>query len=141
MRSIALILSVLALLLAGCSGDASTKPMPWSGLTYHMTGGIAGFDRLVTIGSDGAYTVAERGRSEAKGKLSPAALKQLGERIAGVQWRSLQPKYVDPRIADAIFETVKVTTKEKVHTVEVGTGGAPPAALSELLDQLKTVGK
>ncbi len=140
MRRLWLWVPVLALLLTGCGGEPS-RGVAWTELTYHMTGGIAGFDRKVALSADGAFTVTERGRSPVKGKLSSGDLKRLKATIDAVPWRDLQPTYIDPKVADAILENIKILTPDKDFSVQVGTGGSPPAELNDLLKQLKAVGK
>lgn len=130
-------LLALAVALGGCLSPSGAPK--WDTLTYSRTGGIAGFDSQLTVSADGVYQVVDRGRHVASGKLSGAELKALRERVAAVKWGELAPKYVDPRVADAIFEGVSIQLETRGYTTMVSTGGTPPGELVQVLEVLRQI--
>jgi len=63
---LALLLSV-ALVAAGCSSGSGKA---FRQITYSYTGGVAGFDQSITIGTNGAFQLTEAGRPGRTGRLS-----------------------------------------------------------------------
>jgi len=125
----------LALLVTAC-GRSSGQ---FGELVYSLTGGIAGFDQRMNISGDGAVQTAERGRPGKKGKLSAADLTALREAVAKVQWASLREQYVDPKVADAMFDGVTIKIGDKTYSTVVGTGGQAPGELNQLVELLKKI--
>ncbi|HEY3364359.1 MAG TPA: hypothetical protein VGK74_04845 [Symbiobacteriaceae bacterium] len=138
MKRVCLLLALLSLLAGGCMSSGEKTPR-WERITYSRSGGIAGFDQQLTIGTDGSYNIIDRGRKTVSGKLPGAELKALRERVAAVQWAQMAPKYINPEIADAIFEGVAIDIDAHSYTTLVGTGGAPPAELRQLLQLLMQI--
>lgn len=136
MRFVAIALSLLLLLVTGCSTQSAGG---FEELTYHYSGGIAGFDQRLALSSDGTFQIAQKGQAGKKGKIGAADLKAVSDLVAQVQWATLQEKYVDPKVADAIFQEVSVVMEKGNHTTLVGTGGAAPAELGQLLAKLKLI--
>jgi hypothetical protein len=132
---------VLVLVLAFAAGCASQSgsSKQFKDLTYSLTGGIAGFDQRIAVKADGSYQLSEKGKADRAGKLSDQERKALQDLAGKVKWAGLQAQYVDPKVADAMMEGVKVTIGEKQYETVVGTGGQAPAELSQLLAQLKQI--
>lgn len=126
---------VLLLLVTGCGGGASGTGA-FTELTYHVTGGIAGLDRQLIISGDGAVRFVESGRQVRTGRLTGAELKAVRELTGQVGWAGLKPSYVNPRVADSLFETVTVIFQGKTYETTVGTEGGAPDALLQLLAEL-----
>lgn len=127
-------LAVLAaVLLLGCR----TSGFAYDQIEFSITGGIAGFDQRYVIKSDGTFEQFEKGRVLQTNKLTGEELKGLKERMGKVPWAALQDKYVDPKVADAMFETIVLRTGSKSYKTTIGTGGTPPAELREVLDYLR----
>lgn len=135
MKWLAFVMALLLLVaLAGCGRSAGQD---FSDIKYSVTGGIAGFDQRMVISADGSFQLADRAKTVGAGRLAAKDLKALQAQVAKVRWASLAQQYVDPKVADALLETVTVTIGTKTYTVTVGTGGNPPDELKELLGQLK----
>jgi hypothetical protein len=64
--------------------DSSALP-----LTVSRTGGFAGFDDHVLIGTDGVATVTKRGKQTIRCKLDPALLTSLTTAAQQVDWNSM----------------------------------------------------
>ncbi|GAB3811242.1 hypothetical protein [Kribbella italica] len=91
------------LLLAGCGDDsgagsspsptASSTPTPSAPqaqpITVTRTGGFAGFDDKVVIGTDGVTTVSQRGKQTHKCKLDAAFLTSLHTAVGQVDWAGI----------------------------------------------------
>ncbi len=131
MRAKAWLLAVVLLAATGCGKESVS--FPFEEVRYTLSGGVAGFDRVLSVRPDGSYEIMDDGRSVRRGRLPGEHLRALKERLAAVDWLDLQPEYSDPKVADALFETVIVRTEMQKHETTVGTGGTPPAELSDLL--------
>ncbi|MGC4940550.1 hypothetical protein [Kribbella sp. DT2] len=91
------------LLLAGCGDDSTTSgssPSPSTPpssstpgdalpITVTRTGGFAGFDDKVVIGTDGVTTVTRRGKPAVKCKLDAAFLTSLTDAVQQVDWAAI----------------------------------------------------
>jgi hypothetical protein len=93
------------LLLAGCGDDSGaggspspstpTTSTPTSStpqaqpITVTRTGGFAGFDDKVVIGTDGVTTVSQRGKQTHKCKLDAAFLTSLNDAVSQVDWAGI----------------------------------------------------
>jgi hypothetical protein len=93
------------LLLAGCGDDsgagstpspstpATSTPTPSTPealpITVTRTGGFAGFDDRVVIGTDGVTTVSRRGKQTHKCKLDAAFLTSLHTAVNQVDWAGI----------------------------------------------------
>lgn len=138
MRKLGIWLVLLALVLTGCGASGSGK-REFKSLVYTVTGGIAGLDQRLNITAGGTFQLAEKNRPAKTGTLTAAELKAVQSLVAAVNWPALEQQYVDPRVADAIFEGVTVSVGGKSYTVVAGTGGQPPAELGALLSRLNQI--
>lgn len=138
MKRLVLVVLAAILLMAGCNSGSTGKPT-FDELVYDLTGGIAGFDQHLAISGDGAFQIAEQGKSGKSGKLSAAELKTVRDLVGALNWESIKEKYVDPKVADAMFEGLRVSIKDTTHKTLVGTAGAAPAELTELLAKLRQI--
>jgi hypothetical protein len=130
----ALLLSLLLLTLTACSGAGADRLGP---LTYGLTGGIAGFDQRLAVAPDGSFQLFDRAQVVRSGRLTGDEMARLRTLAARVPWPEMKSDYVDPRVADALFETITVQVGTVSYTTVVGTGGEPPAALSDLARYLR----
>lgn len=128
----------LALLVAGCATGGSGQAN-FDDLVYDLTGGIAGFDQHLAISSDGTFQIAEQGKNGKSGKLSADQFRAVKEAAAKVNFAALKEQYVDPKVADAMFEGIRVQIKDKTYKTVVGTGGAAPQELHYLLTELQKI--
>ncbi|HLN65227.1 MAG TPA: hypothetical protein VK464_27210 [Symbiobacteriaceae bacterium] len=138
MRKLGVWLVVLALVLTGCGASGSGR-REFKSLVYTVSGGIAGLDQRLNITAGGTFQLAEKDRPAKTGTLTPAEFKAVQSLVAAVNWPALQQQYVNPRVADAIFEGVTVSLGAKSYTAVAGTGGQPPAELGALLSRLNQV--
>lgn len=124
-----LILVVLLALVAGC-GRASG---PGRLVKWSRTGGIAGFDQGLAIAPTGEVQAHANGRLGPLAHLSRAESAELTRLLQAIEPDSLRPSYTDPKVADALFETVSVQSAELRWESQVGTGGNAPPELTALL--------
>lgn len=134
MRARSVLLLLVLLLVTGC-GQGSVS-FDFDEVRYTLTGGVAGFNRVLQVKPDGSYEVFEETQSIGRGRLAGADLRQLKELLAAVEWLELQPAYTDPTVADALFGTVLLRVGEQAHETVVGTGGSPPPAVAALAEYL-----
>lgn len=131
----AILLVTLLLVTAGCA-PRGTAEIPFTEITYHLTGGIAGFDRLMHLGADGSYRIVEPGLPERSGILAAADLRVVKRMIAQVDWRAIKGEYLNPRVADSLNEALTITTKTITYATVVGTDSGAPQPLIDLLAEL-----
>ena len=130
-------------LIAGC-GESSTTPGPIVGrVTLEVSGGIAGWDRIVTVDPDGTVHVqAVRGPtpSPTTGKLDPDVLRRLHELVSDPAFAKLGPAYVPPE-PGADLQDYRVTAEVGGKTLKtmVRQGSHPPPILRQVLDILRGI--
>jgi hypothetical protein len=137
MKRLVVLLVGLALALTGCFTRSSGKE--FRNLVFTVTGGIAGIDQRLTFTTNGAFHLTEKGRPTKTGRLSADELRTVKELAERVNWPALQEQYVDPEVADAIFDGVSIQLGNTTYKTMAGTGGQPPVELGALLSQLKQV--
>ncbi len=133
-----LLLCALLVPVAGCAPKA-TGTGAFTKVVYEVRGGVAGFDRHFAIAADGAYSVRDRGRPDRAGTLPAADVRLLRAAIAKADWSAVAGAYVEPRMADALIETVTLTVAGREYQVVVGSGVIPPAQVQPALDLLRRV--
>jgi hypothetical protein len=116
------------------------KAPAFTAITYEVTGGFAGFQRKMTITADGKLQIRDaRPPKSADGELTKDELAELAKRAAAVDWKTVQPKYVDPQVADAFNVGLTVAVGAETHKTTV-TDPAPakvPEALASLTKYLR----
>ncbi|MGE5674935.1 MAG: hypothetical protein ACM3XM_13850 [Mycobacterium leprae] len=132
-------LCFLTFMLTACSTESGQEELRFSRVSYHLTGGIGGFDRQIQIGSDGSFSITELGKPGPTGTLSTAEMNQLRKAIGRVDWGQINSRYVNPRVADAMFEALTVQIKGVEHRTLVSTGGLPPAELQAVTETLRQI--
>jgi len=121
-------------LLGACSQSARADFIE---ISYHLTGGVAGFDRSVVMSNKGVYQVDEPGGKARSGFLSNQRLRFLMDMVRQIDWANLDRRYTDERIADALLEEITVRTAFGRYNVTIGTGGKVPTALAQLAHLLR----
>jgi hypothetical protein len=126
MKRIVVVTVLLALALAA---TASAKTL----VTYARSGGIAGEQSSVTVGTKGKAKVRSRSADSRTVTLSKKRLRRLKQAIKAAKLSGLDAHYGPKGVVnDGITQSV---TSGGV-TVTVETGGEPPARLSKLLAKL-----
>ena len=139
------------LVLTGCgseSGGPSSTPQPTvtqptvtqstpagTGLpmTVSRTGGVAGFNDQVQIGTDGVATVSSRGKETVRCKLDPSLLTSLTSAAQQVDWGNVAAKKPTTRYPDDMI--VAVTANGKTARLEEPQLKPLEAPVSKLLTE------
>ena len=129
-------------MLAVACGGGSTAGGPTVGrVTLEVSGGIAGWDRVLTVESDGSVHVrSPRGPtpSPTVEKLDPDVLNRLHELVSDPAFAQLAPAYVPPQPgADLLDYTVSAEVDGKTLKTMARQGSSPPPILREVLDILR----
>jgi hypothetical protein len=128
--------------LAGCAvgsaqqpPTAPSQPANWS-LTFHLTGGFAGFDRQLDLASSGAATFADRRRNVTRAaQISADDLNTVNALVAGAHSTDVRA----PGCADCFDYTVDVRGASGLITIranDAGMSGSDAAPLVTALSQL-----
>jgi hypothetical protein len=124
-----LVLVLVLALLAGCGRSTGAGTL----VKWRRTGGIAGLDQGLAIAPSGEVQAHTSGKLGPLDHLSRAESAELAKLLQAITPDSLRPAYVDPKVADAVFESVAVQAADQPWESEVGTGGSPPPELAALL--------
>lgn len=130
------LLAIAVLLLMGCA-QGSQAEVSFDQLQYVLSGGVAGFDRQLVLSPDGMFALVDRGKQVRTGQLSGPELQEAKRLLARLSWPALEPEYVDPQIADAIYETVRITEGARERAVRIGSGGQAPEQVTRLTAYLR----
>jgi hypothetical protein len=128
--------------LAGCAvgsaqqpPTAPSQPANWS-LTFHLTGGFAGYDRQMDLASSGAATVADRRRNVTRAaQISADDLKTINALVAGAHSTDVRA----PGCADCFDYTLDIQGASGPITIranDAGMSGSDAAPLVTALSQL-----
>ena len=126
----ALALCIVAI-LAACS---SPGPRRGGGTlaTFTRTGGIAGFNDSLVVGSDGSLVLTDKNGAVRRGEADPKKLTALDGLLHGAEFRALLPSYSTGGGADRMTYTVAVPEVGKVTTMD---GSNQPEVLSTIIEQ------
>lgn len=117
-------------------------PLQPTGYSYHLRGGFAGFDLLLTVEADGSWTYRDArdpGR-HTQGWLTREQLDALTRLAQEVDWPHLPAAFPSqPAPADELFRTVEVRTPGRTYRVTVGSVAPIPETLTSLLNFLEGV--
>jgi len=150
---VATITTVAGLALSGCgaesdSGAGGTPSTPPSStpsvtqstpvgtglpLTVSRTGGFAGFDDQVVIGTDGVATVSSRGKDTVRCKLDAALLTTITTAAQKVDWAGLAATKPSTRHPDDMI--VAVSANGKTARLEDPKLKPMSASVSQLLTE------
>jgi len=139
-RALVVLLCACLFPAAGCSPEAAGTGA-FTKVVYEVTGGVAGFDRHLAIAADGAFTLRARdgNRPDRSGNLTGREVRTLREAASQADWPASAGAYVDPSMADALIETIRIEVSGQEYQVVVGTGANPPPHVRPMLDQLRRV--
>jgi len=108
---IPVIMAVIMFGTAGCGGSATTPPSQSLPAVFPVTilrtGGIAGFQDVLVVSGDGLVSVARKGRSQRRCRLTPAALGRLTEAVTQLPWSRVTPAETHPAFPDDLVATVQ----------------------------------
>lgn len=102
-------------------------------VTVARTGGFAGFDDQVQIGTDGVATVSSRGKQTIKCKLDPSLLATISAAVEKVDWASLVATKPSTKHPDDMI--VSVTANGKTARLENPQLKVLTAPVSKLLTE------
>ncbi|WP_350281445.1 hypothetical protein [Kribbella sp. HUAS MG21] len=147
--AVALCTAAAGLVLTGCGsesgtgGTPTTTPTPTATqitpagtalpMTVSRTGGVAGFDDQVQIGTDGVATVSSRGKETVRCKLDPSLLTSLTSAAQQVDWGNVAAKKPTTRYPDDMI--VAVTANGKTARLEEPQLKPLEAPVSKLLTE------
>jgi hypothetical protein len=123
------------------AGGTFTPRVPL--ITYGVSGGIAGFRRVLTISPTGEVRLTDKGEELGTLQLDAADLGRLRELVRAADFYNLKDSYNQGNVADDIFKTITYSEGEQAKTVSVATVGGqgltPPAllALIAALDEIE----
>jgi len=138
--------ALLALAVVLCAACASTPEpaQPVVGaVTLEVSGGIAGWDRIVTVDPDGtvhAQALSGPTPSPTTEKLDPDVLRRLHELVSDPAFAQLGPAYVPPE-PGADLQDYRITAEVGGKTLKTMArqGSHPPPILRQVLDILKGI--
>ena len=141
MRYLAQVLCASAVLLAmtGCGGSGQkpvdrirTAPFP---VTITRNGGIAGFQDVVVVASDGLVSVTRKGMQPRQCRLTRDAAERLTMAASQVPWSRIPPASTRPAFPDDLVTLAQTPAGGPVRLddPQVGAGGQ---VLLELLNDI-----
>ena len=128
--------AVLGLTACGSQGaPTTTTPPSVFPLTITRTGGIAGFQDVLVVSSDGLVSVTQKGHAPRQCRLNPDAAKRLTTGAAKVPWTRLTPGSTTASFPDDLTTMVlsPVGGPVRVEDPQVGAAGA---VFNELVNDL-----
>jgi hypothetical protein len=142
LRRSATVVAVLAgTALLPASADAypapndSNLPAPSVIVSMEVTGGIAGIDEYLAIGSNGAARLDTRDGSH-RFKLGKRRLKDLRARLTKARWQRLKSEYPAPAgTADGFSYSIIY----RGHDVRTGDGARLPLRLERVVSALQRI--
>ena len=141
MRTTLIALSVA--LIAGCGESAVTSGPNVGRVTLEVSGGIAGWDRIVTVDADGTVhvqAVSGPTPSPTTEKLDPDVLRRLHELVSDPAFAQLGPAYLPPQPgADLQDYRVTAVVDGKTLKTMARQGSYPPPILREVLDIMRGI--
>ncbi len=122
---------------------ANATMMPGALLTFTKTGGVAGFNTILTVQESGEYDLVGRGQQPKTGKLDGAKLNDLKQQLDAVRGLTgLKEEYDRGNVADDIYETVTFDqdgTPKTVTVAEIGGKDMAPEPLQKLIATINSI--
>jgi hypothetical protein len=138
-----LALLILAFAVVACGSVSKSGGQTVGTITYSVSGGIAGWQRTLTIDQDGkAHIQVVRGPSPGTTdkQVDPAVLERLHTLVSDPAFIALQRQYLpSPGGADMQDYEVTVEVDGKTITTMTRDGGAPPQILRDVLNILNEI--
>jgi hypothetical protein len=132
--------STTVLTIAACGSPSSPPRAPQSQpsafpLTITRAGGIAGFQDVLVVTSDGLVSVTQKGKAQRQCQLTSEAAKQLKTAASTVPWPRLTPGSTTAAFPDDLVTTVKSPAGGPVRLQDPQVGAAG-AVFDELVNDL-----
>jgi hypothetical protein len=134
---------VLLALVVGCGSAPQSGGQTVGRITYSVSGGIAGWQRTVTVDADGTAVVqVVRGPSPgtSQHQVEATELKRLHDLVRHPAFAALQKEYLPtPGGADMQDYIVSVEVDGRTITTMTRDGANPPQILRDVLDILNHI--
>lgn len=129
--------AVLGLTACGSQGGTSTiaSQPSFFPLTITRTGGVAGFQEMLVVASDGLVSVTRKGKTQRQCRLTPEATKRLTTAAAQVPWTHITPGSTSASFPDDLITMVLSPTGGPVRVEDPQVGAAGPV-FNELANDL-----
>lgn len=134
--------SAAALLsLAACASQGAapprTSPPSAFPLTITRTGGIAGFQDVLVITSDGLVSITQKGKEQRQCRLTPEAAKRVTTAASKVPWPRLTPGSTSAAFPDDLVTTVLSPSGGPVRLEDPQVAAVGPV-LNELVNDVSS---
>jgi hypothetical protein len=132
--------STTVLTIAACGSPSSSpgapQPQPSAfPLTITRAGGIAGFQDVLVVTSDGLVSVTQKGKAQRQCRLTSEAAKRLTTAASTVPWARLTPGSTAAAFPDDLVTMVKSPAGGPVRLQDPQVGAAG-AVFDELVNDL-----
>jgi hypothetical protein len=136
-------LFMATVLCAACVSTPEPAQPVVGAVTLEVSGGIAGWDRIVTVDPDGTVhvqAVSGPTPSPTTEKLDPDVLRRLHELVSDPAFAQLGPAYLPPQPgADLQDYRVTAVVDGKTLKTMARQGSYPPPILREVLDIMRGI--
>jgi len=139
-RAICCTVAVAAMTACGSQGPASnpsnspSQPSVFP-LTITRVGGVAGFNDVLVVASDGLVSVTQKGKAQRQCRLTPEAAKRLTTAASQVPWPHLTPGKTAAAFPDDMVTLVLSPSGGPVRVEDPQVGAAGPI-FDELVNDL-----
>jgi len=130
----------------GSSVDAIMDPVgpqaepPDLNITFHVTGGLAGLNDVLSISSPGHAHLQRRSGAPIDVELGVNRFQELAALFPESDFFNMLPRHVAPRpIPDALTFSVTARDGQREKNVVMSTAGSPPAPLIDIVRRLERV--
>ena len=134
---------LLAVALVACGSVGPSGGQSVGRITYSVTGGIAGWQRVLTIESDGKAKIdVVHGPSPGvtQTQVDAAVLQHLHDLVSGPEFAALKPQYLpSPGGADMQDYVIAVEIDGKTIQTMTRDGAAPPQILRDVMKVLNEI--
>lgn len=129
--------AVLAMAACGSEGGASTNASQPSVFPLKITrvGGVAGFNDVLVVTSEGLVSVTQKGNAPRQCRLTPDAAKRLTTAASQVPWPRLTPGKTSAAFPDDLVTMVLSPAGGPVRVEDPQVGAAGPI-FNELVNDL-----
>jgi hypothetical protein len=120
----------------GSAATAKTRSVPnVFPVTVSRTGGIAGFQDVLTVAGDGVVSLARKGKPQTRCQLTPATFQRLTSAAARLPWSRITAANTQPSFPDDMVTTMQSPAGGPVR-VQDPLAGRTGEVFAELLSSL-----